>query len=124
MARRRRQTGDGATPAPEPLQEPQIPPDESLPTEALQEPQAEPLQEPQAEAPPEPDAPRSADAPAEPSVTVYLVRHTTEYPTYRRAGLVLRREPVSEALTAEQVAILEADPWVRIEPAPDGAPEP
>lgn len=105
MARRQGQTGKGATPAPEPLQEPQALQDESLP----------------ADAPPEPDTPRSA---AESSVKVYLVRHTTEYPTYRRAGLVLRREPVSEALAAEQVAILEADPWVRIEPAPDGADEP
>lgn len=108
MARRRRQTGDGATPTPESLQEPQALPDESLPVEAPQE----------------PDTPQSSTASAEPSVTVYLVRHTTEYPTYRRAGLVLRREPVSEALTAEQVATLEADPWVRIEPAPDGADEP
>ena len=113
MARRRRQTGDGATPVPEPLQEPGSLPDELLPAKAPQEPQAE--------SPPESDTPRS---PAEPSVKVYLVRHTTEYPTYRRAGLVLRREPVGEALAAEQVAILEADPWVRIEPAPDGADEP
>lgn len=111
MARRPRrqgQTGEGATPVPEPLQEPGSLQDESLPVEPLQEPQ---------------DLP-SADTPAEPSVKVYLVRHTTEYPTYRRAGLVLRREPVREALTAEQVVTLEADPWVRIEPAPDGAGEP
>jgi hypothetical protein len=42
------------------------------------------------------------------------VRHTTIYPVYRRAGLVLRGIAKEERVTAEQLETLKADPWVEV----------
>jgi hypothetical protein len=47
------------------------------------------------------------------TVTVTL-RHKTEYPHYRRAGLVLKQTPGEFRVTAEQLAALEKDKWVAI----------
>jgi hypothetical protein len=43
------------------------------------------------------------------------LRHTTIYPFYRRAGLVLAQKARSFTVTASQLAELEKDVWVEIE---------
>lgn len=42
------------------------------------------------------------------------VRHKTTYPTYRRAGLVLRSTAKEEQVTTEELETLKADPWVEV----------
>jgi hypothetical protein len=42
------------------------------------------------------------------------LRHKTEYPQYRRAGLVLKQTPGEFRVTAEQLAALKKDKWVEI----------
>ena len=50
-------------------------------------------------------------------ITVTL-RHTSPYPHYRRAGLLLTSQWKPYAVTAEQLAALKADTWVAFqEPA-------
>jgi hypothetical protein len=49
-------------------------------------------------------------------ITVTL-RHKTEYPRYRRAGLVLSQKAQSYELTEAQLAALKKDKWVVIEGA-------
>lgn len=46
-------------------------------------------------------------------ITVTL-RHKTEYPAYRRAGLVLKQTPEEFEVTAEQLAVLKKDAWVEV----------
>jgi hypothetical protein len=41
-----------------------------------------------------------------------VLRHRTEFPKYRRAGLVLTRPPATYEVTAEQLAALKKDAWV------------
>ena len=41
-----------------------------------------------------------------------VLRHKTEYPKYRRAGLVLTQTAQTYEVTEEQLAILKKDPWV------------
>jgi len=41
-----------------------------------------------------------------------VLRHKTEYPRYRRAGLVLTQMPETYEVTDAQLALLEKDPWV------------
>jgi len=41
-----------------------------------------------------------------------VLRHKTEFPKYRRAGLVLTRTPATYEVTAEQLAALKKDAWV------------
>lgn len=67
-------------------------------------------------APPAEVSTNPPDTPKEETKSVYLVNHTTKHSVYRRAGLVITRTPQREALTATQVAKLEADPWVVITP--------
>jgi hypothetical protein len=42
------------------------------------------------------------------------LRHTTEYPFYRRAGLLLSQKPKTYEVTKAQLAVLEKDRWVEI----------
>jgi hypothetical protein len=49
-------------------------------------------------------------------ITVTL-RHKTEYPKYRRAGLVLSQKTQSYEVTEAQLAALKKDKWVVIEGA-------
>jgi hypothetical protein len=46
--------------------------------------------------------------------TAVTLRHKTEYPFYRRAGLVLKQKPGEFRVTAEQLAVLKNDRWVEI----------
>jgi len=41
-----------------------------------------------------------------------ILRHKTEYPKYRRAGLVLSQKAETYEVTEEQFAALKKDPWV------------
>jgi hypothetical protein len=51
-----------------------------------------------------------------------ILRHKTEYPKYRRAGLVLTQKAETYEVTDEQLAALKKDPWVVIgEGKKDGA---
>ncbi|MDR2663643.1 MAG: hypothetical protein LBC31_11665 [Treponema sp.] len=76
-----------------------------------------------AETQPGPSA--AAEGPAAGAVTVVL-RHTTPYPRYRRAGLLLTGQWQSYRVTAEQRAALESDQWVEFQKAkePTGFQEP
>jgi hypothetical protein len=44
-----------------------------------------------------------------------MLRHKTEYPRYRRAGLVLTQKAEYHEVTEEQLAALKNDAWVVIE---------
>jgi membrane protein involved in colicin uptake len=52
-----------------------------------------------------------AKARAEKTVPVQI-RHKTEYPKYRCAGLLLTQKPETYEVTAVQLEKLERDPWV------------
>jgi len=41
-----------------------------------------------------------------------ILRHKTQYPKYRRAGIVLSQKAMEYEVTEEQLAILEKDVWV------------
>ena len=43
-----------------------------------------------------------------------VLRHKTEYPRYRRAGLVLTQKAETYEVTEEQLAALKSDSWVVI----------
>ena len=43
-----------------------------------------------------------------------VLRHKTEYPKYRRAGLVLTQKAETYEVTDEQLAMLKKDPWVEV----------
>jgi len=43
-----------------------------------------------------------------------ILWHKTEYPRYRRAGLVLTQKAQTYEVTDEQLAALKKDPWVVI----------
>jgi hypothetical protein len=43
-----------------------------------------------------------------------VVRHTTDYPKYRRAGLSLSQKAETREVTEAQLEALEKDPWVEI----------
>ena len=63
--------------------------------------------------PPEaPEAEPPASGPDE-KISVTL-RHKTEYPRYRRAGLILKQTPGEFSVTAEQLEILKKDKWVEV----------
>jgi hypothetical protein len=47
-------------------------------------------------------------------LTAVTLRHKTEYPQYRRAGLVLKQKPGEFRVTAEQLAVLKNDKRVEI----------
>jgi hypothetical protein len=47
------------------------------------------------------------------TITVTL-RHKTEYPHYRRAGLVLKQTPQTFSVTEAQLVLLMPDKWVEI----------
>ena len=49
-----------------------------------------------------------------------LLRHKTEYPRYRRAGLVLTQKPETYEVTEEQLAALKKDKWVVIGDGKEG----
>jgi hypothetical protein len=51
-----------------------------------------------------------------------VLRHKTEYPKYRRAGLVLTQKAEIYEVTDEQLAMLKKDSWVDVnEDEKDGA---
>jgi hypothetical protein len=62
--------------------------------------------------PPDPP-PTGTQTPGE-DLTAVTLRHKTEYPVYRRAGLVLKQKPGEFRVTAEQLAVLKNDKWVEI----------
>lgn len=63
--------------------------------------------------PPEaPEAETPASGPDE-KISVTL-RHKTEYPRYRRAGLILKQTPGEFSVTTEQLEILKKDKWVEV----------
>jgi hypothetical protein len=76
------------------------------------------------ETPPEPppsdgDKPGNAGGEAPPATQTenkisVTLRHKTEYPQYRRAGIVLKQTPGEFSVTAEQLAVLEKDTWVEV----------
>jgi hypothetical protein len=43
-----------------------------------------------------------------------MLRHMTEFPGYRCAGLVLTQKATAHEVTEEQLAKLKKDPWVVI----------
>jgi hypothetical protein len=69
-----------------------------------------------------PDPPKTDDEDPPPNgkkkpgdgLTAVTLRHKTEYPFYRRAGLVLKQKPGEFRVTAEQLAVLKNDKWVEI----------
>ena len=56
----------------------------------------------------------NTEGPAVGGVTVAL-RHTSPYPHYRRAGLLLTNQWKPYAVTAEQLSVLKADKWVEFQ---------
>jgi hypothetical protein len=58
--------------------------------------------------------PPELETEAEKKITVTL-RHKTEYPRYRRAGLVLSQKAQSYEVSVAQLAALKKDKWVVIE---------
>jgi hypothetical protein len=60
--------------------------------------------------------PPKLETETEKKITVTL-RHKTEYPRYRRAGLVLSQKAQSYDVTEAQLAALKKDKWVVIEGA-------
>ncbi|GAB6393611.1 MAG: hypothetical protein MdMp014T_2984 [Treponematales bacterium] len=66
-----------------------------------------------AKAAPVPPADGAGDGPKADGEKVSVVlRHRTEFPKYRRAGLVLTRTPATYEVTAEQLSALKKDAWV------------
>jgi hypothetical protein len=63
--------------------------------------------------PPSPDSEKDSEKDDEKKTAVTL-RHKTEYPVYRRAGLALKQKPGEFRVTAEQLAVLKNDKWVEI----------
>lgn len=51
--------------------------------------------------------------PPEGTIPITL-RHKTEYPLYRRVGLILKQTPAEYYVTAEQLAVLKKDKWVEV----------
>jgi hypothetical protein len=65
--------------------------------------------------PPAPGTPNLQPKPGAKAETVSVtVRHKTEYPKYRRAGLVLSQKPEVHEVTASQLAALKSDKWVEV----------
>jgi hypothetical protein len=62
--------------------------------------------------PPAPEESQS-EPPLKGTIQVSL-RHKTEYPQYRRAGLVLKQTSAEFYVTAEQLAVLKKDKWVEV----------
>jgi hypothetical protein len=58
------------------------------------------------------DAEAAEKAKAEP--VVVSLRHTTPHAVYRRAGIVIGKVAAEFSVTAEQLAVLKADPWVEV----------
>jgi hypothetical protein len=57
----------------------------------------------------------SDDTPkAEEKKVSVVVRHKTEYPRYRRAGLIFSQKPETHEVTEAQLAILKKDTWVEV----------
>jgi hypothetical protein len=57
----------------------------------------------------------SEDKPkAEEKKASVTLRHTTGYPHYRRAGILLSQKPKTYEVTEAQLAALKADSWVEI----------
>jgi phage-related minor tail protein len=77
--------------------------------------------ETQAKAAEEAKAGEDADAAANAKTKPALLRHKTEYPKYRCAGLVLTQKPETYQVTQAQLEKLRGDPWVVIEK--DAAPK-
>ena len=75
--------------------------------------------EAQAEAETKARAEAEAAAKAEKTEPVQI-RHKTEYPKYRCAGLLLTQKPETYTVTAAQLEKLRRDPWVEII-RPEGA---
>ena len=61
-----------------------------------------------------PDSEDTHSAEQETDMIPVLVSHKTEFPKYRRAGLVLTRQPENILVTAEQFEELKRDPWVSV----------
>ena len=81
------------------------------------DPNAEPPREPLRGAPPAPDnggAPPANETQAGEKKQSVVLRHKTEYPKYRRAGLALTQKAETYEVTAEQLAALKKDSWVVI----------
>jgi hypothetical protein len=57
-----------------------------------------------------PDGTKKPDS----GLTAVTLRHKTEYPLYRREGLVLKQTPGEFRVTAKQLAVLKNDKWVEI----------
>ena len=62
----------------------------------------------------QPGSSANTEGPAVGGITVAL-RHTTPYPHYRRAGLLLTNRWKSYAVTAEQLGVLKKDAWVEFQ---------
>jgi hypothetical protein len=65
---------------------------------------------------PETDPPNNqqAEPKAEEKKLPVVLRHKTEYPRYRCAGLVLTQKPETYQVTGMQLVILRVDPWVEV----------
>jgi hypothetical protein len=60
--------------------------------------------------------PGSGGTPPVKAETVQVtLRHTSPYPRYRRAGLLLTNQWKACSVTAEQLAVLKADTWVEVQ---------
>jgi len=87
-------------------------------SQAPKNPQAEPKVDPpeNLQADPEADPPNNSQA--EPKEgeekKPAVLRHKTEYPRYRCAGLVLTQKPETYQVTASQLEKLKHDPWVEV----------
>jgi hypothetical protein len=62
--------------------------------------------------PPAPDVSKKEPLPQ--GTKAVSLRHKTEYPQYRRAGLILKQTHAEFYVTAEQLAVLKKDKWVEI----------
>jgi hypothetical protein len=61
-----------------------------------------------------PPAPPPDDKKPDSGLIAVTLRHKTEYPLYRRAGLVLKQTPGEFRVTAERLAVLKKDKWITI----------
>lgn len=81
-------------------------------TRAREEAGAQVRAEAEAKAKAEEEAAKAAAASAKTEPA--LLRHKTQYPKYRCAGLVLTQKPETYQVTATQLEKLRRDPWVVI----------
>jgi hypothetical protein len=84
------------------------------PNNSQDKPETDPQNNQQAEPETDPANNQQAEPKAEEKKLPAVLRHKTEYPRYRCAGLVLTQKPETYQVTESQLEKLKRDPWVEI----------